>query len=147
MPCRRRKLILSLSAAEAGPAIKKMEARYLDNRGNEILVSPFVSRGTTKNVDPTRALSGLRWRPKNAVILELAHAHPRYEIEAMDPNHPESIEIVTAPLSGSDIKVAAWLSLRARGLFVRIKAVCPNGYFYWATFFNGIKIADPILGQ
>jgi hypothetical protein len=76
-------------------------------------------------------------------LIDLVHVHPGYEFVFHKADGGTGG--FGSPLSEGDLRETIALSVANPRLYVRIRAIVPNGYSYSMTFLNGNRVFDPIF--
>jgi hypothetical protein len=118
-------------------------ARAFDSSGKVIGVSSKLFIGSRDSISIESALGALRTLRTSSepYLIELSHTHPGYEFTYRHKGSDSLARI--SPLSAEDLAITQNLSFSS-GVFIRIKAVLPNGYSYHATVKQGRWTSDPL---
>ncbi len=77
-------------------------------------------------------------------LIDLVHTHPGYEYISYYGNEKRDLNYKVSALSSDDFVETFLISQRMINIYVRIRAVLPNGYNYSMTFLNGNRVKDPL---
>ncbi len=130
-----------------------------DGSGNKIGSSDDIAVGSNFEIPLDRIYKmidsiGLQLKGKPPIVLEIPHTHTVYDIAykfrsegALENSKefPYQMIIHEFPLNGPDIREYKKMSLFFPDIYLRSKAVLPNGYSYCITFLNGNEVVDPLI--
>ena len=121
--------------------------RVFDENGNVVSRSPRVAIGDQFSIseDDLWTLVWMTKRPLNTFMLEFAHVHPAYEYHHKHlKGGVRKTDFYLSNLSPDDLALIRELSFKFKQIYVRCRAILPNGYSYTVAFKNGERVVDPL---
>lgn len=115
-----------------GNAIPLAYSEMISVRGSQIS-SPIIHRLVNQVTSSSRPF-----------LIDIVHTHPGYEYISYYGKEKRDLKYRVSALSSDDLVETFLISQRMVNIYVRIRAVLPNGYNYSMTFLNGNTVNDPI---